>query len=225
MRIALIGNRDLENGEHNDDVVKYYQVCYQLAKMGVTMTSGLAAKGCDAIAQRAYGKAIALKEGKANIDSLEVYVAQQKNINKSDLPYKEYSIIMPSDQEATNKRREILKSVLDYNHYQALTMLKNNYALGMHERNVHQILGKDLQSPIDLVLTWCKPGHSGTRTSLEIARLYNIPIINLYNNPGAIAELELFLKNYFNKDITLSKFVEESLKTSVLQPPKNNLQL
>ena len=132
---------------------------------------------------------------------------------------------MPSDQEATNKRREILKSVLDYNHYQALTMLKNNYALGMHERNVHQILGKDLQSPIDLVLTWCKPGHSGTRTSLEIARLYNIPIINLYNNPGAIAELELFLKNYFNKDITLSKFVEESLKTSVLQPPKNNLQL
>ena len=39
MRIALIGNRDLENGEHNDDVVKYYQLCYQLAKMGVTMTS------------------------------------------------------------------------------------------------------------------------------------------------------------------------------------------
>ena len=36
MRIALIGNRDLENGEHNDDVVKDYQVCYQLAKMGVT---------------------------------------------------------------------------------------------------------------------------------------------------------------------------------------------
>ena len=225
MRIALIGNRDLENGEHNDDVVKYYQVCYQLAKMGITMTSGLAAKGSDAIAQRAYGKAITLKEGKASTDLLEVYVAQQNNINKSTLPYKQLSIIMPVDQETTNKRREILKSVLDYNHYQALTMLKNNYALGMHERNVHQILGKDLQSPIDLVLTWCKPGHSGTRTSLEIARLYNIPIINLYNNPGAIAELELFLKNYFNKDITLSKFVEESLKTSVLQPPKNNLQL
>ena len=225
MRIALIGNRDLENGEHNDDVVNYYQVCYQLAKMGITMTSGLAAKGPDAIAQRAYGKAISLREGKASTDLLEVYVAQQNNINKSTLPYKQLSIIMPVDQETTNKRREILKSVLDYNHYQALTMLKNNYALGMHERNVHQILGKDLQSPIDLVLTWCKPGHSGTRTSLEIARLYNIPIINLYNNPGAIAELELFLKNYFNKDITLSKFVEESLKTSVLQPPKNNLQL
>ena len=200
MRIALIGNRDLENGEHNDDVVKYYQVCYQLAKMGVTMTSGLAAKGCDAIAQRAYGKAIALKEGKANIDSLEVYVAQQKNINKSDLPYKEYSIIMPSDQEATNKRREILKSVLDYNHYQALTMLKNNYALGMHERNVHQILGKDLQSPIDLVLTWCKPGHSGTRTAINIAEANSIPVINFYKGQeqfkNSLIELNSFLNSF-----------------------------
>ena len=200
MRIALIGNRDLENGEHNDDVVKYYQVCYQLAKMGVTMTSGLAAKGCDAIAQRAYGKAIALKEGKANIDSLEVYVAQQKNINKSDLPYKEYSIIMPSDQEATNKRREILKSVLDYNHYQALTMLKNNYALGMHERNVHQILGKDLQSPIDLVLTWCKPGHSGTRTAINIADANSIPVINFYKGQEqfniALTQLNSFLNSF-----------------------------
>ena len=37
MRIALIGNRDLENGEHNDDVVKYYQVCYQLAKAMVLL--------------------------------------------------------------------------------------------------------------------------------------------------------------------------------------------
>ena len=132
---------------------------------------------------------------------------------------------MSYDSVITQKRRDILKSVLDYNHYNNLMALKNNYALGMHERNVHQILGEDLNSPIDLVFTWCRPGHSGTRTSLEIARLYNIPIINLYNNPGAIAELELFLKNYFNKDITLSKFVEESLKTSVLQPPKNNLQL
>ena len=199
MRIALIGNRDLENGEYNDDVVKYYQVCYQLAKMGVTMTSGLAAKGCDAIAQRAYGKAIALKEGKANIESLEVYVAQQKNINKSDLPYKEYSIIMPSDQEATNKRREILKSVLDYNHYQALTMLKNNYALGMHERNVHQILGKDLQSPVNAVITWTVNGAlvGGTATALKIAMTAGIPIFNLGrpDQDNVIKEIHQFLLN------------------------------
>lgn len=212
MRIALIGNRDLENGEHNDDVVKYYQVCYQLAKMGVTMTSGLCyGGGPDAIAQRAYGKAIA--EGKASTDQLEVYVSQQKLIDKSVLPYKEYSKIMSYDSVITQKRRDILKSVLDYNHYNNLMVLKNNYALGMHERNVHQILGKDLQSPIDLVFTWCKPGHSGTKTSLLVAEKYDIPIINMYDNDNAIEELELFLKNYFNKDITLSKFVEESLKT------------
>ena len=200
MRIALIGNRDLENGEHNDDVVKYYQVCYQLAKMGITMTSGLAAKGPDAIAQHAYGKAITLKEGKASTDLLEVYVAQQNNINKSALPYKQLSIIMPVDQETTNKRREILKSVLDYNHYQALTMLKNNYALGMHERNVHQILGEDLQSPVDLVVTWCKPGHSGTRTSLNIADAYSIPTINFYKGQEqfniALTQLNCFLNSF-----------------------------
>ena len=36
MRIALIGNRDLENEQHLDDVIKYHQICYQLATMGVT---------------------------------------------------------------------------------------------------------------------------------------------------------------------------------------------
>ena len=32
MRIALIGNRDLENEQHLDDVIKYHQVCYLFYK-------------------------------------------------------------------------------------------------------------------------------------------------------------------------------------------------
>ena len=197
MRIALIGNRDLENGEHKDDVIKYHQVCYQLATMGITMTSGLAAKGSDAIAQRAYGKAIA--EGKASTDQLEVYVSQQKLIDKSVLPYKEYSKIMSYDSVITQKRRDILKSVLDYNHYNNLMALKNNYALGMHERNVHQILGEDLQSPVNAVITWTVNGAlvGGTATALKIAMTAGIPIFNLGrpDQDNVIKEIHQFLLN------------------------------
>lgn len=48
-------------------------------------------------------------------------------------------------------------------------------------RNVYQILGSDLQSPVELVICWTKNGNGrgGTGQALRIARDMNIPIHDL----------------------------------------------
>ena len=51
----------------------------------------------------------------------------------------------------------------------------------MHSRNCHQILGYDLQSPVDAVVCWTPNGNvvGGTRTALLLAQDAGIPIFNL----------------------------------------------
>jgi hypothetical protein len=50
-----------------------------------------------------------------------------------------------------------------------------------HTRNVYQILGKDLNTPSNLVVCWTEDGKAsgGTGQALRIAKSYKIPIINL----------------------------------------------
>lgn len=51
----------------------------------------------------------------------------------------------------------------------------------LHARNIHQILGKELNEPVDLVICWTKNGKKigGTATALKLAEQYKIRIINL----------------------------------------------
>jgi len=53
----------------------------------------------------------------------------------------------------------------------------------LHARNGHQILGKDLKSPVDFVLCYSPGGFKsgGTSQALRIAKKYNIPIHNFYD--------------------------------------------
>lgn len=61
----------------------------------------------------------------------------------------------------------------------------------LHARNVGQILGKDIHSPVSFVICWTPDGcesHStrtkitgGTGTAIGLASQYNIPIFNLKN--------------------------------------------
>jgi len=48
----------------------------------------------------------------------------------------------------------------------------------LHARNMHQILGIDLKTPVDMVICW-SPGHGGTEQALRLARAYGIHIVNL----------------------------------------------
>jgi len=172
MRIALIGSRQLEQKqEYFEDIKLCYNVCMRLAQLGITFTSGLCEIGMDGIAQKAYSKAVDL--GLAKESQFEVYVADQYNIRRSTLPRKHLAIVRNKDLISETER--IASEV-----HPAWDRC-NEWARGMHSRNCHQILGYDLQSPVDAVICWTPDGAvvGGTATAIRIAMKYNIPVFNL----------------------------------------------
>ena len=172
MRIALIGSRQLEQKqEYFEDIKLCYNVCMRLAELGVTFTSGLCELGMDGIAQKAYSKAVDL--GLAKESQFEVYVADQYNIRRSTLPRKHLAIVRNKDLISETER--IASEV-----HPAWDRC-NEWARGMHSRNCHQILGYDLQSPVDAVICWTPDGAvvGGTSTAIRISMKYNIPVFNL----------------------------------------------
>jgi len=172
MRIALIGSRQLEQKqEYFEDIKLCYNVCMRLAELGVTFTSGLCEIGMDGIAQKAYSKAVDL--GLAKESQFEVYVADQYNIRRSTLPRKHLAIVRNKDLISETER--IASEV-----HPAWDRC-NEWARGMHSRNCHQILGYDLQSPVDAVICWTPDGAvvGGTGTAIRISMKYDIPVFNL----------------------------------------------
>lgn len=51
----------------------------------------------------------------------------------------------------------------------------------LHARNCHQVLGIDLNDPIDLLVCWTPKGKDvgGTATAIKLAKMYKIRVINL----------------------------------------------
>ena len=172
MRIALIGSRQLEQKqEYFEDIKLCYNVCMRLAQSGITFTSGLCEIGMDGIAQKAYSKAVDL--GLAKESQFEVYVADQYNIRRSTLPRRHLATVRNKDLISETER--IASEV-----HPAWNRC-NEWARGMHSRNCHQILGYDLQSPVDAVICWTPDGNvvGGAATAIRIAMKYDIPVFNL----------------------------------------------
>ena len=172
MRVALIGSRQLEQKqEYFEDIKLCYNVCMRLAQLGITFTSGLCELGMDGIAQKAYSKAVDL--GLAKESQFEVYVADQYNIRRSTLPRRHLATVRNKDLISETER--IASEV-----HPAWDRC-NEWARGMHSRNCHQILGYDLQSPVDAVICWTPDGkiQGGTATAIRVALKYNIPVFNL----------------------------------------------
>jgi hypothetical protein len=77
--------------------------------------------------------------------------------------------------------------------------LKETYK-ALHARNVYQILGRDLETPVNRVICYAKPikdGYrvkGGTATAVAIARHYNIPVLNLYYDEVQ-KRVQTFLEN------------------------------
>lgn len=172
MRIALIGSRQLEQKqEYFEDIKLCYNVCMRLAQLGITFTSGLCEIGMDGIAQKAYSKAVDL--GLAKESQFEVYVADQYNIRRSTLPRRHLATVRNKDLISETERiASEVHPVWDR---------CNEWARGMHSRNCHQILGYDLQSPVDAVICWTPDGAvvGGTATALKLSMKYDIPVFNL----------------------------------------------
>jgi hypothetical protein len=65
---------------------------------------------------------------------------------------------------------------------------RNNGVKKLMARNVHQIMGQDLQTPSDFVIGYTLPTKGGTIFGLSLAKKYNIPTLNLFDikNPDLI---------------------------------------
>ena len=190
MRIALIGSRQLEQKqEYFEDIKLCYNVCMRLAQLGITFTSGLCELGMDGIAQKAYSKAVDL--GLAKESQFEVYVADQYNIRRSTLPRRHLATVRNKDLISETER--IASEV-----HPAWDRC-NEWARGMHSRNCHQILGYDLQSPVDAVICWTPNGkiQGGTATAIRIAMKYDIPIFNLgvQDKKSVLNDIKNFLES------------------------------
>lgn len=63
-------------------------------------------------------------------------------------------------------------------------------ARGLHTRNIYQILGQDLNTPVKCVVCWTKDGKSsgGTGQALRLAEYLEIPVFNLHD-PAKLEEL------------------------------------
>lgn len=178
LKVALIGSRALHDDidpNKQRDIDLLYKVCSRLAILGVGFRSGLASKGLDAIAQHAYSEA--LINGQAFESQFEVYVGDIKDIHKSKLPNKNLAVVR-------NPQR-IIETEEIASRFHPNWKACSPYAIKQHSRNVHQILGYNLDEPVDAIITWCITKNNlpvgGTATAYKLALNQNIPVINLYD--------------------------------------------
>lgn len=90
--------------------------------------------------------------------------------------------IDPTRYDNYHKTYDIVKSVLGNSYFENAS----KFAELAHRRNCYQILGDDLNSPVEFVLLWAKPDSSnksvlgGTRMAYKLAKLHNIECFNFY---------------------------------------------
>ena len=89
------------------------------------------------------------------------------------------------------------------NHLQALDVAAHTHpnwkacgigAQMLHTRNVYQILGMDLDTPVSMVICWTKDGNAtgGTGQAIRLATHLAIPVFNLFQ-VDAVDKLQDFI--------------------------------
>lgn len=70
----------------------------------------------------------------------------------------------------------------------------SDYAKRLHARNCFQVLGKELNDPVDFLVCWTKDGGptGGTGQAIRLAMSKQVPIYNLYNEKDLVALREMY---------------------------------
>lgn len=149
----------------------FFNIALHAAKNGVTMRSG-GATGADLIAEYAYERAINVYNASKNL--VEIF-HPWKSFGKGNPLHELY--IKP---ESFSEQEIILSTVLDEAHFNRMKNAEKKGGLLLHCRNVNQILGKNLNDPVDAVVCWTESGKptGGTRTAILLAESRNIPAFN-----------------------------------------------
>lgn len=143
------------------DVQKYMEgIAILLAKQGYTLRSG-GAEGADT----AFETGCDIANG-----DKEIYLPWRLFNNNE-------SLLIPDVLDKWNEAKII--SMRFHPYWDKLS--KEGEAF--HTRNVFQVLGDDLKTPVEFVVcyTVCGGISGGTGQALRIAKHYNIPIINLFH--------------------------------------------
>lgn len=71
----------------------------------------------------------------------------------------------------------------------------NEWAQLLHGRNVYQVLGQNLKSPVEFVVCWTEKGKTvgGTSTAIRLAEKHGIVVYNLGHKKG----IDAFSENVF----------------------------
>jgi hypothetical protein len=152
---AGIGSRSVPDTIIN----KIFKLSIFLSEIGFTLRSG-GAPGCDS----AFEVGCESVRGKK-----EIYIPWKNFENR-------YTAIVASDLENFEDAIKI-----SMKHHPAWYRLPQPAKL-LHTRNVYQILGRNLNSPVDFVVCYTQDGKSsgGTGQAMRISESLNIPIYNLY---------------------------------------------
>ena len=160
------------------DVLKQMQeFAFQAAKKGYVLRSG-AAPGADS----------AFEQGCDDVQGKKEIFLPWRNFNHNP------STLYPPTQEAID---------LSVNVHPAVQFLKHPVKL-LIARNMHQILGSDLNTPVDFVICWTHDGceshetygkkTGGTGSAIALASQNHIPIFNIQNPSRYIYAVECLLQ-------------------------------
>lgn len=173
LRIALIGSRKLSEKQFQKEAKLFYQVAFRCAELGIILRSG-GADGADVIAETAYRDAIYL--GKATNDQVEIFIPWKPFQAKRGLDNPlSYLHIVPSDPVLIKQSENMVRKT-----HPAPERLTQG-AMKLHSRNMNQVFGLDLQTPIEANICWTENGikSGGTASAITLCERNNIPVFNL----------------------------------------------
>ncbi len=173
LRIAFIGSRKLSEEQFQKEAKLFYQVAFRCAELGIILRSG-GADGADVIAETAYRDAI--YASKATNDQVEIFIPWKSFKAKRDLdnPLSHLHIV-PSDSVLIKQSEDMVRKT----HPTPERLTRG--AMKLHSRNMNQVFGLDLQTPIEANICWTENGikSGGTASAITLCERNNIPVFNL----------------------------------------------
>jgi hypothetical protein len=188
---AGIGNREGVSELHLHHLMS---ISEKLVTQGGTLRSGNAT-GCDFYCQS--GAHHAIQGGVALPTQLEIYLPEE-GFNMKRVGLLNGTYLVTDGVEKQKEAEEYVKMV--HPHPERLY----GFSKKAHTRNIFQILGQDLETPVDFVICYTRDGAQtsadtsiktgGTATAINLASEFSIPVFNS-RRPEMMEEFRDFIRN------------------------------
>lgn len=172
MIFSFVGSRIIVDNEEASKL--FYNVAYRCASLGIGISSG-GSSGADIIAETAYADAMKNVLVKKDVQ-INIYVPWKpfQGIRGINNPL-HHLHILPSNPVLLKRAEEMVKRI-----HPAPNRLSQG-AMKLHCRNMNQVFGLNLNSPIDACICWTPNGNiqGGTASHIQLCIENNIPVFNL----------------------------------------------